>query len=361
MLDFFLRKRLGNFLLELECAFEARCVGVFGPSGSGKTTLLNLLAGLDRPDDGRIVLNGTTLHNSSERIDLLPEERHIGYVFQEPLLFPHKTVRENLQYGSRRIRRRTATVEFGEVVDLLGVRQLLERRPSSLSGGERQRVSLGRALLSSPSLLLMDEPLASLDEALKGRILSYIRQVRDRFGIPIVYVSHSVEEIALIAEKVLAIEGGRAVAYGKFSEIIDDPRVYRLAAGQGMVNNFEGIVAAHGEGVTRVQCGGVEIKTRAIDFPEGESVLLGFHSRDVMLSRFPLEGVSARNVLPGKIVRVGEVGPSVLLHVDVGRELIAEVTLEALRQLELSPGDQVYCVVKSNVIRVDPVTPQKNS
>jgi molybdate transport system ATP-binding protein len=203
--------RLARKDFRLDCAFNAASgvTALFGPSGSGKTTILNAIAGLDRPDEGRIAVDGKVFFDSSARIDLPTHRRNIGYIFQDALLFPHMSVAQNLRYGARRDQS-----QFDEVVNLLGIAQLLSRKPAKLSGGERQRIAIGRALLSKPRLLLMDEPLASLDIERKREILPYVETLRDRMNLPIIYVSHAVDEVARLASHVLVIEKGLIAASG---------------------------------------------------------------------------------------------------------------------------------------------------
>ena len=200
-------RHLGAFSLDVSFSVEANeILAVHGPSGSGKTTLINLLAGLERPDSGRIVIDDRVLFDSARGIDVKPEARRIGYVFQDCRLFPHMSVASNLRYGRHR---RSSSTDFDQVVELLDLQAHLGRRPLSLSGGEKQRVAIGRALLSGPQILLLDEPLASIDQQRKDEILPFIRRLRDEFNLPIVYVTHAPDEIAKIAERTIRIENGR--------------------------------------------------------------------------------------------------------------------------------------------------------
>lgn len=221
MLDVAIQKRQGDF--SLDAAFEVPLDGVtglVGPSGSGKSTLFACLAGLSKPDAGRIAIGGRTLFDADRRIDMRSARRRIGVVFQDGLLFPHMNVHRNLLYGARR----PDLDHFDDVVDALGLSPLLRRRPASLSGGERQRVAIGRALMVSPRLLLMDEPLSSLDPERKFRVLELLEAVRDRFGTPMIYISHAPEEIRRIADRLLMLRDGRLVT--------PEPAVWSLRASQ---------------------------------------------------------------------------------------------------------------------------------
>ncbi len=204
-----IRHRVGEFDLNVSLTLEGPISALFGPSGAGKSTLLNILAGLSRPQGGRLAVNGDVWFDSAARIFTPPHKRRIGYVFQEGRLFPHLNVKQNLNYGRWFAGRTPRQVPFDEVVALLGIEPLLTRRPRRLSGGEQQRVAIGRALLMSPRLILMDEPLAALDAARRADILPYIEKLRDRFAIPIVYVSHAIDEVERIADEIVTIEGGR--------------------------------------------------------------------------------------------------------------------------------------------------------
>jgi molybdate transport system ATP-binding protein len=220
VLEVAVKKKLGSFSLDMWFFASGRTItALFGPSGSGKTSVVNMIAGLLRPDRGRIALNGTTWFDSDRRMDLAPERRQVGCVFQDGRLFPHMSVRANLAYGMARAAFTERLVDFDAVVDLLGIGHLLERRPAKLSGGEKQRVAIGRALLSGPRLLLMDEPLASLDGARKAELLPFIAGLPNKFSVPIIYVTHVAEEVTALAETVVLLDSGRIVANGRTGEI----------------------------------------------------------------------------------------------------------------------------------------------
>ena len=212
MIDVDIAQRIGRFALDVKFSVNAPVVGLFGPSGSGKTSVVNAIAGVQRPDRGTIRVNGEVLFDSAKRIDVKPEHRRVGYVFQDALLFPHLDVSANLSYGQRLRAPSQRVIREDHIVELLGLRALLDRRPRTLSGGERQRVAIGRALLAQPRILLMDEPLASLDQERKLEVLDYIERLRDDLRIPIVYVSHSAEEVNRLADAVVLLSQGRCVA-----------------------------------------------------------------------------------------------------------------------------------------------------
>jgi molybdate transport system ATP-binding protein len=230
MIDVDVAQRLGGFALDVKFSVEAPVVGLFGPSGSGKTSVVNLIAGVARADRGSIRVNGDVLFDAARGIDIPPERRRVGYVFQDALLFPHLDVRANLTYGQRLRPPSQRVIDEQHVVDLLGLATLLRRRPRMLSGGERQRVAIGRALLAQPRILLMDEPLASLDVPRKVEILDYIERLRDDLRIPIVYVSHSAAEIKRLADTVVLLSEGRCVGVGDAETLAATGEIDRDAA-----------------------------------------------------------------------------------------------------------------------------------
>lgn len=221
MLDIQLKRQQGDFFVDV--SFRSRSTGVtalFGCSGAGKTSIVKMIAGLIQPDEGHIKIDRHRLFDSSQKINIPPERRKIGYIFQEGRLFPHLTVRGNLVYGMNLTPRQERYVAFDQVVQLLGVEHLLTRRPARLSGGEKQRVAIGRALLTSPSLLLMDEPLASLDHARKAEVLPFISRMCTEFSIPVIYVSHSLNEILNLANDLVLLDAGRVAAAGDITSLM---------------------------------------------------------------------------------------------------------------------------------------------
>lgn len=340
---------------ELDVAFEAPpgVTVLFGASGSGKTTLVNAVAGLLRPDAGRIVAGDWVLLDTAAGRCVPPHRRRLGYVFQEGRLFPHLTVRQNLLYGRWFAPRGAEAPSLGHVVELLGLGDLLDRRPGALSGGEKQRVAIGRALLAAPRLILADEPLAALDEARKAEILPYIERLRDAFGIPIVYVSHSLAEVARLATNLVLLDQGRVTASGPTIELMSRPDIPLLSATPEAGSVLEARVLrhepAHGLTVLETRAGPLQIAQRPL--PEGANLRVRILASDVLLSLKPLEGISALNILPGRVAAIGgrhHDGAALEIGIDCkGAPLLARVTAKSAEQLRLVPGLPVYAVIKS--------------
>ena len=355
MLEISLDKRLGALRLRAELVYPDQGVlALFGRSGSGKTSLINMLAGLLRPDRGRIVLRGETLFDSAKGIDLPAHRRRIGYVFQESRLFPHLTVQDNLLYGWRRAPASERRTGLAEVVELLGLDALLTRRPGLLSGGEKQRVALGRALLANPRLLLMDEPLASLDQTRKLEILPFIERLRDDLKLPVVYVSHAMEEIVRLADTLVLISDGQIVASGPLEELTSRldlrPLTGRYEAGSVIVATL----ARHDldDDLSELDFAGGRLVVPRLDVPEGRELRLRIRARDVALARERPVGLSIQNVFPAQVMDLGdEDAAQIDVRLDVGgAALWARITSRAKRQLDLRQGSAVYALVKSAAI-----------
>ncbi len=352
MLEVEVEKRLPGF--DLSIAFSSETAGVtavFGRSGAGKTTLVNMLAGLVRPDRGRIVLNDRTLFSSRDRVDLPPERRRLGYVFQEGRLFPHLSVRGNLLYGFRRVVAAERLVEPDQVIALLDLGHLMERRPGGLSGGEKQRVALGRALLASPRLLLMDEPLASLDQARKDEVLPFIERLRDELAVPVVYVSHAMDEIIRLADTLVLISDGKAAAVGTVEELTSRldlrPLTGRYEAGAVL----EARVAGHDLvfALTELAFAGGRLRVPRLDLAIGTHIRVRIRARDVALALAPPENTSILNVFPATVQEIGQdVGPQVDLLLDLGgAALWARITARSRHELGLEEGARVHAMIKA--------------
>ena len=354
MLTLCLRRRLSHFDLNINVVCREPVTAIYGPSGAGKTTLLNLVSGLTRPDSGHVELDGDVLYSTAEGTDRPPEARRLGFVFQDDLLFPHLSVEANLRYGYQRLTPAERRFDPGQIVELLEIGPLLGRWPQHLSGGERQRVALGRALLSSPRLLLMDEPLASLDQGLKSRIIPYLRHVRSDLGIPILYVSHSVAEILELTRQGLVLRDGEVLAHGDFFDVARDPGVLPLLDEYGLENVLPVEIVGGGEGACTARCGEQILRIPACHRPAGTRLFVGVRADDVILARHSPEGLSVRNTLRGTVTEVAAVGATRLVTVDIGHRLVVKVTPEAVAELGLAPGLQVWCLIKTHSLRLGP-------
>lgn len=337
-----------GFTLDVDLQLPGQGVtALFGPSGCGKTTVLRSLAGLERPADGTLVVNGETWQDETTWVPT--HRRAIGYVFQEASLFPHLTVRGNLQYGMKRSAQATADIDHA--IDLLGIRALLDRRPERLSGGERQRVGIARALAVNPTLLLMDEPLAALDLARKQEILPYLDRLQHELRMPVIYVTHSPDEVARLAHHLVVLERGRAVASGPLAETlsrVDLP--VRLGEDTGVVVEATvGSVDAQWH-LARMDFDGGALWTRDPGLPEGTPARVRILARDVSLARDKPGRSSIQNLLQGRIEQIADdESPGLaLVRVRVGASaLLARVTHRALAELALRDGDAAWVQVKS--------------
>ncbi|GJD56537.1 molybdenum ABC transporter ATP-binding protein [Methylobacterium dankookense] len=344
--------RQGAFRLEAAFAAEGGVTALFGRSGSGKTTLVNVIGGLVRPDRGRVVLDGEALVDTGARRFVPPHRRRIGYVFQESRLFPHLNVRGNLLFG-RRLAKVSDGIGFDEVIDLLGIGHLLGRRPNGLSGGERQRVAIGRALLARPRLLLMDEPLAALDEARKAEILPFLERLRDRGGVPIVYVSHALAEVTRLADRMVVLEEGRVVAAGTVDVVTARLDVAPLRGTREAGAVLAARVEAHDPAfaLTRLSTAAGPLHVPLLDRPVGASLRILVSARDVTLSLSRPEGTSALNVVAGTVAEIGAqvpADPTAELRLDCGdAHLVVRLTRRSLVEMGLAPGLPVFAAVKT--------------
>ena len=353
-ISFNIQKLFPNFTLDCAADFPDDATAVFGPSGSGKTTLLDSIAGMTSPDAGRIVVGDIPVFSTGERIDLPPERRRFGYVFQRGALFPHMTVRQNVLYGYKLTPPGSRRLDPENVCALLGVERLMDRRVANLSGGERQRVALARALASSPRLLLLDEPVASLDAASRATIITYLKRVSDRLHTPMIFVSHSLSEVMALAPYTLALRDGRAVAYGPTAEVMAHPGVAAFADYSTLENILEAQLTAFDPtaGASTLRVGDIELIGPATDLAPGARVTLSIRAGDVILSLGAPPMMSARNAIPATIRHLRDAGGRALVYFDIGANLVAEVTPAAARELQLRPGVQVHLIIKSNSILI---------
>ena len=355
MLEVALAHRFGGADgFSIEAGFATPTPGVtaiFGPSGCGKSTLLSAVAGLLRPDRGRVALDGAVLLDTAAGIALPPERRRCGVVFQDARLFPHLSVATNLRYGARRAPRGARGPEFAEVVELLGIGALLGRRPGALSGGERQRVALGRALLSCPRLLLMDEPLAALDAPRRAEVLPFLARVRHRFQVPILYVTHALDEVDRLADRLVLMEAGRVVATGTVEALSARTDLPLLSGRRDAGAALACRVLDHdpARGLTRLGFAGGELRVPLRGEAVGEGLRVRVRARDVSVAVEEPRGVSVQNILPALVESMKPVGPhEALLRLRAGEAvLLSRITRDAVRRLALRPGLPVWALVKS--------------
>lgn len=339
-----------GFTLDVDLQLPGRGVtAIFGHSGSGKTTLLRCVAGLQRADQGVLSVNGRVWQDSNHWLPA--HQRPLGYVFQEASLFPHLSALGNLRYAQQRADPQASVVSFDHTVSLLGITALLDRRPDQLSGGERQRVAIARALLIAPRLLLMDEPLASLDMARKQEILPYLERLRTELDIPVLYVSHSAEEVARLADHIVALEQGRAVAAGPLEETLarlDFP--IRLGEDAGVVLTAKVVERdAHWQ-LARVAFAGGELWLRDGGHPLGDSVRVRVLARDISLALQHHDDSSILNALLGTVGEIvaDEKQGLAMVRVHVGEAvLVARVTLRSVAHLQLATGSPIWAQIKS--------------
>ncbi|MFG6666267.1 molybdenum ABC transporter ATP-binding protein [Halomonas sp. HNIBRBA4712] len=344
-------QRLGAFTLSADLTLPGRGVtGVFGPSGSGKTSLLRLIAGLDRPTTGRIALGDQVLLDTRRRLFIPVHRRRIGVVFQEARLFPHYSVRGNLTYGQRRV----DAERFDDIVALLGIEPLLSRMPGTLSGGEARRVAIGRALLSEPRLLLMDEPLTGLDGARKEELLGYITRLTQTLSIPVIYVSHDADELTTIADHLVVMEAGRVVASDALTTLLHRFDLTRALGGFDAASRLEGEVAAIDPdyGLTRVALDDAhQLVLPGTQTPVGTRVRLRVHARDVTLALSPSDALSTQNQLPAVIrdsAVLFDAPHTVELCLEVaGQTLRTRVTRKAWDELGLAYGQRVTALIRA--------------
>ena len=352
MLKVKLAKRRDGFALDAQ--FNAPTPGVvalFGRSGCGKTTAINIISGLLDADSAYVELDGDVLTDTSERISIPPEQRRIGYVFQDGRLFPHMSVLRNLQYGLKRTRASGVAITLDQIVALLGLDHLLQRKPYQLSGGERQRTALGRALLSQPALLLLDEPLAALDVARREEVLPYLERLRDNLSIPMVYVSHQFDEVLQLATHVVLMDAGQVVAQGPLSEVSLVPQLRAIVGPDSVGAVVDGVVtsvdASCGMAAVRVGSGSLNVNVTAVS--TGDRVRVQLLARDIILAVEEPRGLSVRNQLRGTVTTiVDDEHDARLITVDVGgATVLSRITRGAVEALGLRNGSAVWVLVKA--------------
>ncbi|XUA18051.1 molybdenum ABC transporter ATP-binding protein ModC [Citrobacter sp. OP27] len=347
MLELNFTQTLGNHCLTINESLPAAGItAVFGVSGAGKTSLINAISGLTKPQQGRIVLNNRVLNDTEKRICLSPEKRRIGYVFQDARLFPHYKVRGNLRYGMAT----SMAGQFDKMVSLLGIEALLDRLPGGLSGGEKQRVAIGRALLTAPELLLLDEPLASLDIPRKRELLPYLQRLAREINIPMLYVSHSLEEILHLADKVLVLEDGNVKAFGNLEDVWGSSVMHPWLPQDQQSSVLKVTVLEHHPhyAMTALALGDQHLWVNKLEQPVQSSVRIRVQASDVSLVLQPPVQTSIRNVLRAKVVQCYDNNGQVEVQLEVGgRTLWARISPWARDDLAVKPGQWLYAQIKS--------------
>jgi molybdate transport system ATP-binding protein len=349
-----IRHGFGAFTLDVAFAVDRPGItALFGPSGAGKTSVVNAIAGLFRPNDGRIVLDDETVFDSAKGLFVSPPGRRAATVFQDARLFPHMSVRNNLLFGWRRAQTKASQSEIGHVLELLGIDGLLERRSSMLSGGEKSRVALGRALLASPRLLLLDEPLAALDAARKAEIIPYLERLRDDAKIPMIYVTHSLDEVTRLADQIIVLKQGRVVAQGSMFDLLPTIEIETPGREGAYGAVFLATVAEHrADGLSVLAFDGGRLLIPKIERPAGAKLRVRLRAEDIMLAREEPKAISANNILPVSVTTVRNSGPS---HADVelacgNTRLAARITQASVARLAIAPGQNLFAVIKSVVM-----------
>ncbi|KNC92553.1 molybdenum ABC transporter ATP-binding protein ModC [Trabulsiella odontotermitis] len=347
MLELNFTQTLGTHRLTIHETLPASGItAVFGVSGAGKTSLINAISGLTQPEAGRIVLNGRVLNDVEKGICLTPEKRRVGYIFQDARLFPHYKVRGNLRYGMAK----SMAEQFDKLVALLGIEPLLDRLPGSLSGGEKQRVAIGRALLTAPELLLLDEPLASLDIPRKRELLPYLQRLAREINIPMIYVSHSLDEILHLADKVLVLEDGNVKAFGNLEEVWSSSVMHPWLPQEQQSSILKVTVLEHHPhyAMTALALGDQHLWVNKLDKPVQTAVRVRVQASDVSLVLQPPTQTSIRNILRAKVVECYDNNGQVEVQLEVGgRTLWARISPWARDDLAVKPGQWLYAQIKS--------------
>jgi molybdate transport system ATP-binding protein len=348
------RSRAGSAPFSLDVSFQipAGITILFGPSGAGKSTLLDCIAGLLRPDSGRIAAGEEVLFDSQAGVNRRPQTRRIAYVFQTLALFPHMSAEENIAYGLDGLPREQRDVRVEEILKAFRVEKLRARKPAEISGGERQRIALARSLVTQPRVLLLDEPLSGLDAELKSAIVDDLRAWNAERRIPILYVTHTREEVDALGERVIAMDHGRVIGAGTPFEVLEVPRHKRLAQAAGFENLLSGTVVdlREADGVMRVRLNEshCEIEVPLGYAAAGDRALVAIRAGDILLATSQPHDLSARNVIEGKIVAMEQRGTLVRARVDCGAEFIVHLTPGAVRALELSERSHVWLMLKTH-------------
>ncbi|HEX5111146.1 MAG TPA: molybdenum ABC transporter ATP-binding protein [Vicinamibacterales bacterium] len=352
-----IRKRLSSqFALDVAFTAVPGVTNLFGASGSGKTTVLRCLAGLLRPDAGHVSIGDRLLFDSTASVDIPVQQRNVGYVFQQLALFPHLSIEQNIAYALHRRPRDEQRQRVNDIAGSFHIQHLLDRMPGQVSGGERQRAALARALVSDPSLLLLDEPLSALDHAIQARIMEDLRAWNEAHRIPVLYVTHSHREVFGLGERVVVLERGRVLATGSPHEVLDHPSHVVLANLAGFENVFDATVTDRHEQAGTMQCrlddSNTDLEVPLTDASVGAAVRLAIRAGDILIANQEPRGLSARNVLHGRLADLTRQGPTVVAKVDAGVRLMVHLTPRGAESLGLRRGNHVWLIIKTYSCRI---------
>jgi len=352
------RRVLGNpsagdrgLTLEARFAVGSGFTILFGPSGAGKTTILDCIAGLQKPDSGRISVSDETFFDSRRQVNVATQQRNIGYLFQTLALFPHMTVRRNIEYGLAQLDARERQARSSEIADSFGIAGLLDRRPAKISGGERQRVALARALVTRPKALLLDEPMSALDRSTRSKILDDLRKWNEAHAVPVLYVTHEREEVYALGDRVLVLEAGKIVADGTPHDVLSRPQLESIAQLAGFENIFDcSVVAAHAEQGTmtcRIDGSEVMLEVPLTRVATGNPIRVGIRAGDILLASSQPHDLSARNIIAGTITSLRQQDVTVIAEIDCGVMFAVHFTPGARQSLGLETGKAVWLVLKT--------------
>jgi molybdate transport system ATP-binding protein len=341
-------KSFSRFVLDADLMVQGSRIGIFGPSGSGKSTLVSLIAGLTRPDKGTIILDGETLFDSNAGVNVRTEDRRMGMVFQRPSLFPHLSVKGNLLYGHKRCAPENRKIDFDAVTEVLKLDSLLDRGVRHLSGGEKQRVAIGRAVLGNPRLLLLDEPLSALDDNLKFKIVPFLKSACEAFGIPYLFISHSLLEMRIMTDQVLHVVGGRVVEQATAESLVRARMGMSMA---GYMNLVRLSAPRQVDALYAYDWGDQQLITSSGD--DQAEGLFELSSTDIILFKSHPEAISARNLLKCRVVSTFDAGNRVGVNLECNGDgrLVAEVVRQAAEELGIRAGVEVYAAIKATAFR----------
>lgn len=345
-------KKYGGFKLVIQTVIGNGITGIFGPSASGKSTLLNCIAGFEDPDGGQITLNSKTVFSSSSKINISPEKRRVGYVHQHSALFPHLTVRQNLEFGYNLTEKYRRVGNLEDIVHLLQLEQIIERGVTNLSGGERQRVALARSLAASPDVLLLDEPLASLDLPFRGFILEKLREISRGWNLDMVYVSHSVSEMIALADSVIVIRNGMKVVEGNASLLLNNSSVADYVDYGSFENILQGVVGgSEDENLSALTIGDVRLITPKLASEKGKQATVSIKASDIIVSKYLPAAISARNILKANIASINHSENPTFIDCEIGGwVLTAAITRQSVLDLGLRTSDEVYLIIKATSV-----------